>query len=76
MRRVSRIPSARTGADPTVTGSIPKESKGKSEPKQVKGVTSAPTSPASLMNPQSIAEQPARSEPASVFNLFSTQKPD
>jgi hypothetical protein len=61
-----RIPSARLGADPTVTGSIPKETKSKSEPK--KSPTSAPTSSASLMSPHSIADQ-APSEPASVFNL-------
>jgi len=63
-----RIPSARLGADPTVTGSIPKETKSKSEPK--KGATSAPTSSASLMSSQSMAEQAPSSEPASVFNLY------
>jgi hypothetical protein len=63
-----RIPNARLDADPTVTGSIPKETKSKSETK--KGVTSAPTSSASLMSPQSMAEQAPSSEPASVFNLL------
>jgi hypothetical protein len=63
-----RIPNARTGADPMVTGSIPRETKSKSEPK--KGAASAPTSSASLMSSQSLAEQASSSEPASVFNLL------
>lgn len=66
-----RIPSARLGADPTVTGSIPKETKGRSEPK--KGTAGAPTTSAGLMSPHSIAEQKPSSEAASVFNLLSPQ---
>lgn len=54
-----RIPSARTGVDATVTGSIPKETKRKT----------APSPSANLMSPQSVAEQKPSSEAASVFDL-------
>ncbi len=69
-----RIPSARINADPTVTGSIPKETKVKSEPK--KAAASAASSSASLMSPQAMAEQAPSSEPASVFNLLPPGKTD
>ncbi|MEX0589736.1 MAG: extensin family protein [Xanthobacteraceae bacterium] len=52
-----RIPNARLGADPVVTGSIGSAAKKSS------------TVGADLMSPESIAEQKASSEPASVFNL-------
>jgi hypothetical protein len=60
-----RIPSARTGADATVTGSIP-ENKSTGNKKDERKVAVD----AGLMSPKSIAEQAPSSEPASVFNLL------
>jgi hypothetical protein len=58
----ARIPNARLGADPIVTGSI-----GKPAAEKKPGKTGLPDS--TLMNPQRFAEQAPSSEPASVFNL-------
>jgi hypothetical protein len=64
----ARIPSARTGADATVTASIPeKKSAGKKKDERKDTVD------AGLMSPKSIAEQSPSSEPASVFNLLPKQ---
>lgn len=63
-----RIPSARTGADPTVTGSIAKSgaAKAAAKPKDEPGGLPA----ANLLSPRSIAEEAPRGEAASVFNLL------
>jgi hypothetical protein len=59
-----RIPNASLGADPIVTGSIGAQKKSKDEAR-----TSRPVAGANLMSPESIVDQKANSEPASVFNL-------
>lgn len=59
-----RIPNARVGADPTVTGSIAKPESGKKSG-QAKSLE------ASLLSPHSMAEEAPSSEAASVFNLLS-----
>lgn len=56
-----RIPNARLGADPTVTGSIAAEKK--SDAKDKSGRLDA-----DLMSPRAMAEQTATSEAASVFD--------
>jgi hypothetical protein len=61
-----RIPNARVGADPTVTGSIAVEKKSTADEKGRRATE------AKLMSPQSLAEQTPSSEPASVFNLQPT----
>lgn len=53
-----RIPNASIASDPTVTGSIGSSA-----------TRTAPAGEANLLSPESIAEQRASSEPASVFNL-------
>jgi len=59
-----RIPNARTGTDPTVTGSIAApERKRDSIERRANRISS------SLMDPQSIMDQKPSSEAASVFNL-------
>jgi hypothetical protein len=60
-----RIPNARLGADPVVTGSIGRAAK------NVDGGVKARHQPgkADLMSPQPIADQEPLPEPASVFNL-------
>jgi hypothetical protein len=60
-----RIPNARLGADPTVTGSIAQEKKTAAKDK-------AGRIEANLMAPQPVSEQTPSSEPASVFNLQPT----
>jgi hypothetical protein len=63
-----RIPNARLNGDPTVTGSIPRETMRKGEP--TNAVASASTSAANLMSPRSMTDHAPSSEPASVLNLL------
>lgn len=65
-----RIPNARTGADPTVTGSIASDKKTAAGEKAARSGKLE----ASLTSPQSFAEQAPSSEPASVFDLQRTNR--
>ena len=57
-----RIPSARTGADPTITGSVAKPAKKEDGP--------AGLPEANLLSPRPIAEETPQREAASVFDLL------
>jgi hypothetical protein len=59
-----RIPNASFGADPVVTGSLGAQKKSSDSTNRARSMSGA-----NLMHPESIAEQKASSEPASVFNL-------
>lgn len=73
-----RIPSARVDADETVTGSIPNETKSKTDPGKENDAMRAPApalSP-SLTSPRAMAEQAPAEEALSVFDLFPAKRKD